>query len=63
VSACGEQATALVHFKELATAVPYCDRHAFNRRGEVIFGRRENGVWTSPVRHVERVRTSRGDTS
>lgn len=55
LSDCGAPAAALIHFKGLTKPIPYCSRHAFNRRGEPIFGRRENGVWVSTVRHVERV--------
>ena len=63
LSDCGSPAVALIHFKETARPVPYCQTHGFNRRGEPIFGRRENGVWISPVRHVERVRSTRGESS
>jgi hypothetical protein len=61
LSECSRPAIALVHFKVLSKPIPYCHLHAYNRRGEVIFGHRENGVWISAVRHVERVRPSRGD--
>lgn len=62
ISCCEKPAVALIHFKDLAKPHAFCSMHAFNRRGEPIFGRAVNGVWVSPVRHVERIRPRKGES-
>ena len=59
VGSCANPADVLIKFKNVDKSYPYCNSHAFDRRGKPVFKTRtmEGGQYVvrDAVRHIQRI--------